>query len=138
MLLFVKTPSTIDPERTVEKEKVKTSFDICHQECAQLHIKKLEDDMKILTFCLVVFGKFLSTHFTPNTRHSKNSLRSDQSLNREMRKLTAKRSAGVASEVNLRSPLPTGFETQGRRHQKSKTAVQWPHEKDLCPPNLFL
>ena len=26
-----------------------------------------------------------------------------------------------------------GFEIQGRRHQKSKTGYQWPHEKDLRP-----
>ena len=36
------------------------------------------------------------------------------------------------------TPLPS-FETQRRRHQKSKTGVyQWPHKKDLCPPNFFL
>ena len=45
-----------------------------------------------------------------------------------------RRSAGVAPEVNLRNPLNTGkeahkwgihsgFETQGRYHQKSKTGV---------------
>ena len=50
-------------------------------------------------------------------------------------KLAAKRSAGVAPEVNLRehvthTPPPSankvahsGFETQRRRHQKSKTGV---------------
>ena len=49
--------------------------------------------------------------------------------------LAAKRSAGVAPEVNLRehvtcTPLPSmnkaansGFETQRRHHQKSKTGV---------------
>ena len=45
-----------------------------------------------------------------------------------------KRSAGVTPEVNLRNPvyigddalkqrIDPGFETQGRRHQKSKTGV---------------
>ena len=49
--------------------------------------------------------------------------------------LIIKRSAGVAKEVNLRNPLHIGdkvhksgihpdFETQGRRHQKSKTGRQ--------------
>ena len=48
--------------------------------------------------------------------------------------LAAKRSAGVATEVNLRYSLHAGnkagkrgihpgFETQGRHHQKSKTGV---------------
>ena len=31
-----------------------------------------------------------------------------------------------------------GFETQGRRHQKSKTGVSVTHEKDLCPPKLVM
>ena len=42
------------------------------------------------------------------------------------------------------TPLPSGnkaahsgFETHRRRHQKSKTGYQWPHKKDLCPPNFF-
>ena len=64
--------------------------------------------------------------------------------------LAAKRSAGVTPEVNLREcvtcmPLPSankaahsGFETQRRHHQKSKTGYQWPHKKDLCLPKIFL
>ena len=57
----------------------------------------------------------------------------------------AKRLAGVALEVNLRvhvtcMPLPimnkaahSGFQTQRRRHQKSKKQeYQWPNKKDLC------
>ena len=63
--------------------------------------------------------------------------------------LAAKRSAGVAPDVNLRehiscAPLPTankaahsGFETQRRCHQNSKWGVQWPHKKNLCPPIIF-
>ena len=63
--------------------------------------------------------------------------------------LAAKRSAGVAPEVNLgecvtRTPLPTvikaahsGFETDGTCHQKSKTGVSVAHKKDLCPPEFL-
>ena len=39
----------------------------------------------------------------------------------------------IVEIVNLRN----GFETQGRRHQKSKQEYQWPHKKDMCPPNIF-
>ena len=63
--------------------------------------------------------------------------------------LVVKRLAGVAPEVNLRNPLYTGeeahkwgispgFETQGRRHQKSKQGYQWPHKEDMFPPKNFL
>ena len=56
--------------------------------------------------------------------------------------LAAKKSAGVAPEVNLRNPLHAGdkafkwgihhgFETQSRRHQKSKTGV-------LVAPQIWL
>ena len=31
-----------------------------------------------------------------------------------------------------------GFETQGRRHQKSKTGVSVAQKKDSCPPKFFL
>ena len=59
--------------------------------------------------------------------------------------LATKRSAGVTTRVNLINPLHTGdeahklgihdaFETQGRRHQKSKSGYQWPHRKDSCHP----
>ena len=60
-----------------------------------------------------------------------------------------KRSADVTSEVNLGectscTPLPnankaahSGFETQTRRHQKSKTGVSVAPEKDMCPPKTF-
>ena len=63
--------------------------------------------------------------------------------------LVAKRSAGVAPEVNLREriscmPLPSvnkaghsGFETQRRRHEKPKTGVSVAPQKDLCPPKFF-
>ena len=56
--------------------------------------------------------------------------------------MATKKSAGVALEVNLREhetylPLPStnkasysGFETQRRCHQKSRTGIT---EKDLCP-----
>ena len=54
-----------------------------------------------------------------------------------------KRSTGVAPEVNLRNPLHAGdkagkrgihpgFETQGRRHQKSKTGVSVAPQKGLA------
>ena len=55
--------------------------------------------------------------------------------------LATKKSTDIAPEVNLREcvthmPLPSvnkaahsGFETQRRRHQNSKTG---PHKKDLC------
>ena len=64
--------------------------------------------------------------------------------------LAAKRSVGVAPEVNLREciscmPLPSvnkaahsGFETQRRCHQKSKTRVSVAPQKDLCPLKIFL
>ena len=57
--------------------------------------------------------------------------------------LATKRSAGVTPEVNLRKcvtcmPLPSGnkaaqsgFETQRRRHQKSKTWVSVASQKEL-------
>ena len=32
----------------------------------------------------------------------------------------------------------SGFETQSRRHQKSKTGVSVAHKKDLCRSKLFL
>ena len=60
--------------------------------------------------------------------------------------LATKRSADVAPEVNLRecvicTPLPStnkaahsGFKTQRKYHQKSKTWVSAAQQKDLCPP----
>ena len=63
--------------------------------------------------------------------------------------LATKRLTGVALELNLREcvthmPLPSankathsGFETQRRYHQKSKTGVSVAPQKDLCPP-IFL
>ena len=60
-----------------------------------------------------------------------------------------KRSAAVAPDVNLREcvthMLPprvnkaahSGFETQMRRHQKSKIGVSVAPQKDLCPPKFF-
>ena len=60
--------------------------------------------------------------------------------------LAAKGSAGVTPNVNLSectscTPPPSvnktsysGFETQQRCHQKSKTGVSLTHKKDLCPP----
>ena len=62
--------------------------------------------------------------------------------------LAAKRSAVVASEMNLMEhishmPPPStntaahsGFKTQRRCHQKSKTRVSVAQQKDLCPPKL--
>ena len=55
--------------------------------------------------------------------------------------------AGVTPEVNLRNPLCAGkeahkrgihpdFETQGRRHQKSKTGISVAPQKDLCPTKI--
>ena len=64
--------------------------------------------------------------------------------------LAIKRSAGVAPEVNLRNPLCTGqtahkqgihsgFETQGKCHQKSLTGVSVALEKRTCfLQNFFL
>ena len=55
--------------------------------------------------------------------------------------LTSIQSVGVAPEVNLRNSagkkackweVYPGFETQDRRHQKSKPGYQWPHEKHVC------
>ena len=63
--------------------------------------------------------------------------------------LTAKRSAGVAPEVNLREhvtstpPLSVNkvahsrFETQRRRHEKSKTGVSVAPQKALMSSNFF-
>ena len=61
-----------------------------------------------------------------------------------------KRLAGVALEVNLKecilcTPPPSankaakpGFETQSRRHQKSKNrGINGPHKKHLRPPIFF-
>ena len=63
--------------------------------------------------------------------------------------LGVKRSAGVASEVNLRKPLQAGdkvhkqgiypgFETLGRRHLKSKTEVSVAPQKVLMSSKFFL
>ena len=63
--------------------------------------------------------------------------------------LATMRSAGAAPEMNLRECviwilLPStnkaahsGFETQRRHHQKSKTGVSVAPQKDLCPPKNF-
>ena len=64
--------------------------------------------------------------------------------------LALKKLAGFASEVNLRestshTPLPSannpaqsGFETQKRHHQKSKTGESGPlHKKQVCPPKYL-
>ena len=63
--------------------------------------------------------------------------------------LAAKRSAGVASEVNLREwvtcvprqvqiRLPTlALKPRGDITRSPKQGYQWPHEKDLCPPKFF-
>ena len=55
---------------------------------------------------------------------------------------------GVAPEVNLRNSLHagdkarkrgihSGFETQGDVTRSPKQGYQWPHGKDLCPPDFF-
>ena len=60
--------------------------------------------------------------------------------------LTAKRSVGITSEVNLRLPLHAGkiacmqgstlvFETQGRHHKKCETGVSVAPNNILCPKN---
>ena len=57
--------------------------------------------------------------------------------------LAAKRSAGIAPEVNLkecviRMPLPSvNKSAQRRRHQKSITGVSVAPQKDSCPPYFF-
>ena len=63
--------------------------------------------------------------------------------------LAANRLAGVAPEMNLREcvthmPLPrvnkathSGFETQRRHHQKSKTGVSVASQKGLMSSKLF-
>ena len=62
--------------------------------------------------------------------------------------LAAKRSAGVAPEMNLRNSLHAGdkarkrgihpgFETQGRRYQKSKTGVSVAPQKGLVSSKNF-
>ena len=60
--------------------------------------------------------------------------------------LAVKRLAGVAPEVNLRNSI------QARKHASKSTLAlkpraditrslkqgyQWPHKKDMCPPNFF-
>ena len=62
--------------------------------------------------------------------------------------LAAKRSAGVAPEMNLkdvlhirphqvRIRLPTlGLKLRGDVTRSPKQAYQWPHKKDLCPPKI--
>ena len=62
----------------------------------------------------------------------------------------AKRSAGVAPEVNLRervtcTPLPNANKTEptlalkpkGDVTRSPKQGYQWPHKKDPCPPKNF-
>ena len=63
--------------------------------------------------------------------------------------LTGKRSAGVTPEVNLKErisciPLPStnkaahsGFETQRRFHQKSRTGVSVAQQKGLMSSKIF-
>ena len=63
--------------------------------------------------------------------------------------LAIKRLAGVTPEVNLREqtsymPSPSvnkgaqsGFATQRRYHQKSKTGVSVAPQKGICPPKLI-
>ena len=51
------------------------------------------------------------------------------------------RLAGVAPEVNLRNSMQvgkraSGFKTQGRRHQKSKTGISMAPQKDICRPKF--
>ena len=60
--------------------------------------------------------------------------------------LAAKKSVGGTLEVNLRDHVTcmsppsvnkaahSGFETKGRRHQKSKRGVSVAPRKDSCPP----
>ena len=57
-----------------------------------------------------------------------------------------KRPAGVSPEVNLSERMPllsankaaqSGFETQRRRHQKSKTGVSGAPQKGLYASNIF-
>ena len=63
--------------------------------------------------------------------------------------LVVKSSAGVTSEENPKNSVHTGdevckqgihsgFETQDRYHQKSKTGVAVALQKDLCQPIFFL
>ena len=65
-----------------------------------------------------------------------------------MKILVTKRLADVAPEVNLRGPLQASknarkrgiqpaFETQADIIRSPKRGYQWPHKKDLCPPNCF-
>ena len=56
--------------------------------------------------------------------------------------LAAKRSAGVASEVNLgehitHMPPPSAY-IHTYITRSTKQGYQWPHKKDLYPPNFFL
>ena len=63
--------------------------------------------------------------------------------------LPAKRSAGIASEVNARNPLHTGdeackqgihtgFETEARRHQKSQNLdISGPTERANVLQNIY-
>ena len=58
--------------------------------------------------------------------------------------LTAKRSAGVTPKVNFAQAIKyasegihPGFETQGRRHQKSKPGVSVAHKNNWCPLIFF-
>ena len=63
--------------------------------------------------------------------------------------LSIKSSAGVILDVNLRNPLHTckeahmhgfhsGFETQDRHHQKSRTGVGMVSQKGLMSSNFFI
>ena len=62
--------------------------------------------------------------------------------------LATKSSAGFVQGTYLGNPLHTGdeaceqkihpgFETQGRRQQKSKTGISVAPQKDWYPPNIF-
>ena len=60
--------------------------------------------------------------------------------------LATKRSAGVASEMNLRNPLHTGddackldISTLALKYRAdvTRSPKQGPHKKDLCPPKII-
>ena len=55
----------------------------------------------------------------------------------------AKRSVGVAPEVNQESVAPRQRSTQAKEPRvdltrSPKQGYQWPHKKDCCPPIYYL
>ena len=104
-------------------------------------LKSILDDLRLISLVIWTWWRNVM---------SRNQQFEEMQRTRLSEMLAVKRSVGVTPEVNLRNPLHageetckrgihSGFETQGRRHQKSKTGVSVAPQKGLgSSENLFL